>query len=104
MEKKIKKKTSLKRQKRALVKFVGTVLSQLFGTASEADLGKLKSSIMSLKNSQSQLVHVVSESVTLLNKTNENVKENREATGKLINVSNVFHSQLSICMMKLLRL
>ncbi len=71
------------RTKRALIPLIGDLLSDLFGTASERDLNHLKRGLTVLKNGQSKLAHVVSESLTLLNKTNSEVIDNRKAINHL---------------------
>ena len=84
------------RRKRALLPFVGSVLSDLFGTATHANLERLKYSIEGLQASQTGLIHVVRDSVILLNKTHEHVQENRQVINRLVNATDTFRSELSV--------
>lgn len=79
--------TSKGRQRRAALPFVGKALSYLFGTATEGNLRQLKLALSSLRDSQAKTIHGVSESVSLVNKTQTQVRENRDAINTLINVT-----------------
>lgn len=85
---------SAKRHERALLPFIGSAMSFLFGTAKSSDLRKLKSAVQNIGQAQDQLVHVVSDSVSLLNQTHEQVKENREVIKKLLDSTTAFKREL----------
>lgn len=85
-----------KRNKRSLFPFIGTALSNLFGTLSESDLKNVKNALSRLRQSDTQIVHVVRESLSLLNVTHAGVKENRETINRLIQTSKHFHDEFNI--------
>ena len=84
------------RNRRSLFPFIGTALSNLFGTLSESDLKNVKNAISRLRQSDNQIVHVVRESLSLLNVTHAGVKENRETINRLIQTSETFHKELNV--------
>ena len=55
------------RKKRSLIPLIGRLTSFLFGTVSEGDLNSVKRNIHRLSNNQNRLVHVLNESLTLMN-------------------------------------
>ena len=63
------------RPSRATLSFVGTVLSYLFGTATEQNLKQLRLALSSPRDSQTKTIHVVSESILMVNKNHSQVKE-----------------------------
>lgn len=72
------------RAKRSPFDFIGSAASWLFGLVSQDDLKTIKRNIMSLAQNQQQIIHVVKESVTVLNMTRFEVAENRQAIAELI--------------------
>ena len=68
---------------RALIPVLGDVLSSLFGVSTQKQLRKVKSTISDLNDDHNQLVHIVSESITLLNKSNHEIQSNRQAINTL---------------------
>ena len=80
---------SKSRPSRAALSFIGTQLSYLFGTATEGNLKQLRLALSSLRDSQAKTIHVVSESISLVNKTHSQVRENRDAINSLVNVTNM---------------
>ena len=87
--------------KRAILPFVGTLLSTLFGTATTGELSKLKQGLSSLSSSETQLKSVVRESLLLINKTHEAVQENRDVIIQLRNASENFHTEIAVVYRKL---
>ena len=67
-------------------------MSDLFGTTTHKQLNKVKSNFEKLKFNQDQVIHVVQDSLTLLNQTHEEVRVNRDAimgiTTTLNNIKN----------------
>ena len=86
---KVLTEASKNRSSRAALPFVGTALSYLFGTATEGNLKQLRLALSSLRDSQAKTIHVVSESILLVNKTRPQVRENRDAINSLVNVTNM---------------
>lgn len=74
-----------RRPKRAVLPIIGEVLSVLFGVASENDIAKLKRGLVQLGRGQIAIAHVVLDSLTLVNKTNIEVKRNRQLLNQLTN-------------------
>ena len=87
--------------KRAILPFVGTLLSTLFGTATTGELSKLKQGLSSLASSETQLRSVVRESLLLINKTHEAVRENRDVIIQLRNATENFHTEIATVYRKL---
>ena len=83
------------RKRRSLLPFVGDILSSLFGTVGKKDLRKLKRTLEAQGGQNEQLVHVVSESLTLLNKTQKDVQTNREAIRHLSVINNQLHTDVA---------
>lgn len=71
------------RARRSLLPWVGSILGSLFGTATTSDMRRLKSKLNSLTGQQDELVHIVSNSLTLINKTNAVAAQNRHAINSL---------------------
>ena len=71
--------TNDRRTRRSLLPWAGDLLGALIGTASRTALNKLKNQINSLASDQNELVHVVKNSLTIVNKTNSVASENRHA-------------------------
>jgi len=71
------------RSKRALLPFVGSALSYLFGTVSEGDLDDIRQAMLQLADSQEKTLHLFDENLTALNLTYEGVRTNRKVINKL---------------------
>ena len=67
------------RNKRSLLPWGGDLLNSLFGTATESDLDGIRNQLTSLSANQNDLVHVVENSLTMVNKTNTVTAQNRQA-------------------------
>ena len=76
---------SQSRQKRSsLLPWGGDLLKSLFGTATDSDLVGLKKQLSNLAVNQNALVHVVENSLSIVNKTNTIAVENRHLTNTLV--------------------
>ena len=64
--------------------FVGSALSFLFGVVSEDELGQIRNSVNVLERNQQSILHVVKESLTILNVSRIQISENRHAITELI--------------------
>lgn len=73
---------------------VGKALSFLFGTISEDDLNAIRGSIINLAVNQEKVIHVVEESLTILNTTRVEVAENRQAINDLIGALSVLNTKM----------
>ena len=76
------------RVKRALISFVGDIASKLFGVATESDIKHVSKGLNSLKESEKETLHLFKESMSVVNKTNENVKNNRKIIKQLLQATN----------------
>ena len=74
----------ISRSKRLLLPWGGDLLNALFGTATESDLEGLRKQISNLAVNQNDLVHVVENSLSMLNKTNTLASQNRHAMNNLV--------------------
>ena len=74
----------ISRSKRSLLPWGGDLLNALFGTATESDLDGLRKQISNLAVNQNDLVHVVENSLSMLNKINTLASQNRHAMNKLV--------------------
>ena len=83
-----------RRGKRALLPFIGDLMSNLFGTPSESDFRRLQRALVSLKSSEEQIAHVVSESLSIINKTEVQVAENQITIQRLTNATNIVTNEL----------
>ena len=75
------------RTKRALIPFLGSILSAITGTPTESDMTEIRNSVSILGRSQEQVIHIVQESVSLINATHHDVRVNREALNNLSNAT-----------------
>jgi hypothetical protein len=68
-----------KRSKRSVLPFIGQGLSWLFGVATEDDLESIRNNIRVLADNQDRVNHIIEESISAINITRVEVKENRQA-------------------------
>ena len=80
--------------KRALLPFVGDVASKLFGEATQSDIKHVNKGLKSLKGSEKNTLHLLKDSMSVVNKTNENVQINRKIINQLIKVTNILDTKL----------
>ena len=76
-------KRSVLRKKRALLPFVGSIYSFLFGLTSESDMKDIRQAINDLGDNQDGLRHVVQKSLSVMNKSQHEIIENRNRINKL---------------------
>lgn len=76
----------IKRVKRAILPFGGKILNWAFGTLTKADLRKINDHINVLADNQEQLTHVLNDTLSIVNVTRVEVKQNRHAIKKLVDV------------------
>ena len=69
--------------KRSILPFVGKLSTFLFGTVNEDQLRGLKAAINQLGRQQSNLVHIVQEQITVMNRSRELISENRLAINQI---------------------
>jgi len=74
------------RNKRAVIPFIGSVMSYLFGTISEDDIVDIREKMSKLEANQEKTTHILDESLTVINLTYEGVKANRKVINKLSKV------------------
>jgi len=66
------------RGKRSLIPIVGKALSFLFGTLSESDISSIINNINSLARNQQNIVHVLHESLSVIQVSQKRISENRK--------------------------
>ena len=72
------------RTKRGVFIFIGDVMSTLFGVLTSTDVEKIQRNINALARNQLDLAHAFQESISLLNVTRLEVKENRQKINEII--------------------
>ena len=70
--------------KRGVFNWVGDVMSTLFGVLSSTDVEKIQRNINTLARNQLDLAHAFQESISVLNVTRLEVKENRQKINEII--------------------
>ena len=81
------------RPKRSILPAVGNLMSFLFGVSTEENVNRLRKSIINLQHVNDQVVHVVSDSLTLINKSNEEIRINRNALRKITNATSAIQRE-----------
>lgn len=76
--------TSRSRVKRGVLNFVGKFLSFAFGVVDESQLESIHENIKIIAARQANIIHVVEESLTILNVSRLQIQENRQAIIQLI--------------------
>ena len=89
------------RKKRGIFPFGGKILNFLFSIPTNANLKTVKKALANVKSTQSNLIHVVENSVSIINMTHEDVKRNRDVIIELQNVSQTFQMELDLIVDKL---
>ncbi|XP_069106680.1 LOW QUALITY PROTEIN: uncharacterized protein [Argopecten irradians] len=82
------------RSKRSLLPFVGSALSFLFDTVSDSDLGSIRHNVNVLAKNQKDITHALKDSLSILNVTRVEVKENRNTINELINSADDLEGEL----------
>ena len=94
------------RNKRGVFNFIGDVMGSLFGVLTSTDIEKIQRNINTLAQNQLDLAHAFQESISVLNVTRLEVKENRQKINDIIdtigdiedtiiNISNHLEQQLN---------
>ena len=84
------------RKRRSLLPFIGDITSFLFGTVTESDLNSVKRNLKFLANNQQKLTHVMNESLTMLNISRHEIKENRNQLNEVITAIRQLNEDLKI--------
>lgn len=71
------------RRKRALVPFIGKIYGWLFGLTTESDLSDIRRAVNDLGTNQQKFSHVLERSITILDKSRENIAENRDRINEI---------------------
>ena len=82
------------RIKRSIMPFVGRLTSILFGTVSEDELESVNRNLKRLSNNQETLTHVLNESLSLMNISRNEIRENREKLNQAIGTINQLNRDL----------
>ena len=78
------------RVKRSLIPFLGNILSDLTGVATEDDLQVINQRISNLVNSDEDLVHIVEDSLTVVNATKHKLNHVTDTVDSLIDAFGTF--------------
>ena len=70
---------------KGLFNFVGDIMHTLFGVSTDENLDGLRNNIRTLTENDKKIVHIVKQSLTLINTTREQVIENRKTINELVN-------------------
>ena len=84
------------RKRRSLLPFIGDITSFLFGTVTGSDLNSVKRNLKLLSNNQQKLTHVMSESLTMLNVSRNEIGENRNKLNEVITAIRQLNVDLKI--------
>ena len=87
--------SSAPRQRRALLPFIAPVLSSLFGVASQDNVRSIHKAMNSLKESQTKIISAYEVGWTLLNKTSEAVRINRQQINTISTAVNQLSGRLN---------
>ena len=72
------------RKKRAIFDFGGKILNFLFGTLTQNDLDIVQKHISTLETNQQNIVHVLEDSLTILNMSRIEIAENRHSINEIL--------------------
>ena len=73
--------------RRSWLPFLGDALSTITGTATKKDLQKVESHIDTLERTQQRQAHVLKQTLSLINITNDAVRSNRYTINQLVNTT-----------------
>ena len=79
---------SPRRAKRSLLPFVGSALSSIFGTATNDQIRDILTRVKELGDSQTDVLSVLDDTVTVINQTLVDVDVNRQMINRLTNLTN----------------
>ena len=72
------KKYNTMRKTRAIIPIIGQIYGTLFGLSTEKDLSDIRRAINELSDNQQNIKHVIEDSLTLINKSYDEIRTNRE--------------------------
>ncbi|KAK6183155.1 hypothetical protein SNE40_010686 [Patella caerulea] len=72
------------RPRRAILPIVGKALSYLFGTVSQSEFNTIKHNVKKLYKNQESIIHVVDQSLSILNVSRIEISKNRASINSLI--------------------
>ena len=84
------------RVKRVLLPFMWNIASKLFGVATKGDIKQVNKGLKSLQGSEKEILHLLRNSMSVVNKTNENVKINRKIINQLIEATDMLDKKLKV--------
>ena len=70
--------------KRSVLPFVGNALSYLFGVTSKDDLRVIRKVLGQLANTQGRILHMIEDSISIVNVTRREISDNRRKINELI--------------------
>ena len=76
--------------------FVGTIGSKLFGVATEGDLKQVNKGLKTLKGSNKEILHLLKNSMSVINKTNQNVQINRKIINQLVKATDTLDKRVQL--------
>ena len=86
-----------KRSKRsAWFPFIGTIGSKLFGVATQSDLKQVNKGLKTLKESNKEILHLLKNSMSVINKTDQNVQINRKVINQLVKATNILDRRVKL--------
>ncbi|MEW8544194.1 MAG: envelope fusion protein [Candidatus Thiodiazotropha sp.] len=85
-----------RRARRGVFNWVGDAMSWLFGTLSSEDLSGIRTSIGTLASNQQEISHVLERSLSILNMTRVQVRENRQSINEIIDSIGEINEELGV--------
>ena len=76
--------------------FIGTLGSRLFGVATEGDLKQVNKGLKNLKESNKEILHLLKNSMSVINKMNQNVQINRKIINQLIKATDTLDKRVQL--------
>ena len=83
------------RKKRAVFGFGGKILNFLFGTLTQGDLDLVQKHITTLENNQQNIVHVLEDSITILNTSRTEIAENRHSINDILSTLSAINNKIN---------
>lgn len=84
------------RHKRSLIPIIGQIASWAFGLVSDADLANIRSHISDLARNQNKVIHVVEQSISVLNESVIHIRENRQSIMEMISSIHELDTRLKL--------
>ena len=83
------------RKKRAVFGFGGKILNFLFGTLTQGDLDLVQKHITTLENNQQNIVHVLEDSITILNTSRTEIAKNRHSINDILSTLSAINNKIN---------